>query len=73
MNNGVMLCVRCHHDVHRDNWQIHATAEEVWFTPPAAVDPERRRRPGGRRLFDAYPLEPEAVPKSESLNSADSQ
>ncbi|MFW7414092.1 DUF222 domain-containing protein [Demequina sp. SO4-18] len=57
--NGVMLCVRCHHDIHNDNWQIHATAEEVWFTPPAIVDPARRRRPGGRRLFDAYPLEPE--------------
>ncbi|GMA36953.1 DUF222 domain-containing protein [Demequina litorisediminis] len=57
--NGVMLCVRCHHDVHRAGWQIHATASEVWFTPPAEVDPTRRRRPGGRRLFDAYPLEPE--------------
>ncbi|MFW2513684.1 DUF222 domain-containing protein [Demequina sp. SO4-13] len=57
--NGVMLCVRCHHDIHNADWQIHATAEEVWFTPPAIVDPARRRRPGGRRLFDAYPLEPE--------------
>ncbi|MDN4479697.1 HNH endonuclease signature motif containing protein [Demequina muriae] len=59
MDNGVLLCVRCHHDIHRDDWQIHATPDEVWFTPPATVDPARRKRPGGRRLFDAYPLEPE--------------
>ena len=60
--NGVMLCVRCHHDVHRAGWVIDATASEVWFTPPAEVDPKRRRRPGGRKLFDAYPLEPESPP-----------
>jgi len=60
LDNGVLLCVRCHHDVHRAGWQIHATANEVWFTPPESVDPSRRRRPGGRRLFDAYPLEPES-------------
>ncbi|WP_062135115.1 HNH endonuclease signature motif containing protein [Demequina aestuarii] len=59
MDNGVLLCVRCHHDIHRDDWQIHATADEVSFTPPATVDPARRKRPGGRRLFDACPLEPE--------------
>lgn len=59
MDNGVLLCVRCHHDIHRDDWQIHASPDEVWFTPPATVDPSRRKRPGGRRLFDAYPLEPE--------------
>ena len=59
MANGVLLCVRCHHDIHRDDWQIHASADEVWFTPPATVDPARKRRPGGRRLFDVYPLEPD--------------
>ncbi|WP_084129848.1 HNH endonuclease signature motif containing protein [Demequina sp. NBRC 110055] len=69
--NGVLLCVRCHHDVHRAEWKIDATPTEVWFTPPAEVDPARRRRPGGRRLFDAYPLEPperSGLPeRSESL------
>ncbi|WP_144276420.1 HNH endonuclease, partial [Demequina sp. NBRC 110053] len=59
LDNAVMLCVRCHHDVHRAGWDIHASAQDVWFTPPAEVDPKRRRRPGGRRLFDTYPLEPE--------------
>ncbi len=59
--NGVLLCVRCHHDIHREDWQIHATADQVWFTPPATVDPAQRRRPGGRRLFDVYPLEPDGV------------
>ncbi|WP_239066506.1 HNH endonuclease [Demequina activiva] len=55
MDNGVLLCVRCHHDIHRDHWIIDATTTEVWFTPPATVDPERRRRPGGRQLFDSLP------------------
>jgi len=58
LRNGVLLCVRCHQDLHNQGWRIEASAEEVWFIPPASVDPERRRRPGGRRLFDAHPLEP---------------
>ncbi|WP_159449563.1 DUF222 domain-containing protein [Demequina sp. NBRC 110057] len=68
--NGVMLCVRCHHDVHRAGWKIEATASEVWFIPPAEVDPARRRRPGGRRLFDVYPLEPE-VPRGADAAEVD--
>ncbi|WP_144018536.1 HNH endonuclease signature motif containing protein, partial [Demequina sp. NBRC 110051] len=52
-NNGVTLCVRCHHDVHREGWIIVATHTEVWFIPPAHLDPERTPQPGGRRLFDA--------------------
>ncbi|WP_084104444.1 DUF222 domain-containing protein [Demequina sp. NBRC 110056] len=70
LSNGVLLCVRCHHDLHRAGWKIDATPEEVWFTPPAEVDPERRRRPGGRRLFDAYPLEPESDPDPGGASEA---
>lgn len=48
ISNGVLLCVRCHTAVHRDGWEIHVDSEHrVWFTPPAHVDPGRRRRLGG--------------------------
>ncbi|WP_284327525.1 HNH endonuclease [Demequina litorisediminis] len=59
--NGVLLCVRCHHDLHRDGWFVDASATEVWFTPPASIDPARRRRPGGRRLFDSLAFGDEAL------------
>ncbi len=51
--NAVTLCAKCHHDVHREGWVIVATETEVWFIPPAHLDPERTPQPGGRRLFDA--------------------
>lgn len=50
--NGVLLCVRCHHLIHRDGWEIRATATRVEFVPPESVDPERRPRLGGREMFD---------------------
>ncbi|WP_084078798.1 HNH endonuclease signature motif containing protein [Demequina sp. NBRC 110057] len=70
LSNGVMLCVRCHHDIHRDSWTIHATPTEVWFTPPATIDPARRRRPGGRRLFDALAFD--ATPLADIIDAAES-
>lgn len=53
LSNGVTLCVKCHHDIHREGWIIVATHSEVWFIPPAHLDPTRTPQPGGRRLFDA--------------------
>ncbi|WP_234998765.1 HNH endonuclease signature motif containing protein [Demequina sp. NBRC 110057] len=67
--NGVMLCVRCHHDVHRDGWIIKVTSTEVWFIPPAHLDPHRTPQPGGRRLFDAMPTPTELPDESEVLSS----
>ena len=52
LSNGVLLCVRCHHLIHRDGWEILATATRVEFVPPASIDPTRRRRLGGREMFD---------------------
>ena len=47
LRNGVMLCVGCHHRVHEYGWGIEVDAQDdVWITPPASVDPERRRQPG---------------------------
>ncbi|MDN4480895.1 HNH endonuclease [Demequina muriae] len=51
LSNGVMLCVACHHTIHRDAWGIEASNEQVWFRPPASVDRERRPRLGGRARF----------------------
>ncbi|WP_156162274.1 HNH endonuclease signature motif containing protein [Demequina iriomotensis] len=46
--NGVLLCVSCHHRIHDDGWTVRATATEVWFTPPAAVDPRQVPIQGGK-------------------------
>jgi hypothetical protein len=50
--NGVLLCVSCHHRVHRDGWDIDVRDNEVWFTPPRAVDPQRTPRRGGRARIE---------------------
>ncbi|WP_431308384.1 HNH endonuclease [Demequina litorisediminis] len=66
LSNCVMLCVRCHHDVHRAGCIIEASATEVWFIPPAQVDPDRTPQPGGRRLFDAVAT-PHQPPDSRDI------
>ncbi|WP_156163687.1 HNH endonuclease, partial [Demequina subtropica] len=48
LSNGVLLCTRCHHRIHDEHWQVRATATEVWFIPPANVDPTRTPRQGGK-------------------------
>ena len=46
--NGVLLCTRCHTQVHHDRWDIEVDADNrVWFTPPRQVDPEQHRILGG--------------------------
>jgi hypothetical protein len=47
LSNGVMLCTRCHHDVHRQGWNIVVHGNRVDFIPPATIDPDRRPQPGG--------------------------
>ncbi|WP_291381974.1 HNH endonuclease signature motif containing protein [Demequina sp.] len=47
LNNGVMLCTRCHHDIHRQGWEIQIRAGRVDFIPPPNIDSSRRSRPGG--------------------------
>ncbi|WP_062524973.1 HNH endonuclease [Demequina rhizosphaerae] len=49
--NGVLLCSHCHHVIHDQGWQIRATDTEIWFIPPASVDPSRTPRQGGRARF----------------------
>ncbi|WP_084103689.1 HNH endonuclease signature motif containing protein [Demequina sp. NBRC 110056] len=69
LDNGLLLCSRCHHDLHRQGWTVHATPTEVWFTPPKTIDPEQRRRPGGRMLHDHIPLTPEALEELEAAGT----
>ncbi len=50
--NGVMLCTRCHHDIHRQHWEILTRAGRVDFIPPPDIDPHRRPKPGGLAALD---------------------
>ncbi len=52
LSNGVMLCTRCHHDIHRERWEIRARSGAVEFIPPHEIDPTRRPRPGGRAAIE---------------------
>jgi len=47
LSNGVMLCTRCHHDIHRQGWQILTHHGRVDFIPPPHIDPLQRPQPGG--------------------------
>lgn len=47
VGNLVALCVSCHHRIHFGGWLIEIVDGVVWFTPPAVVDPARKRRKGG--------------------------
>ncbi|WP_173922573.1 AI-2E family transporter [Agromyces sp. Marseille-P2726] len=49
--NGVMLCSFCHHRMHREEWEIRASRDRVWFIPPPGIDPSRTPRLGGRARF----------------------
>jgi 5-methylcytosine-specific restriction protein A len=55
LSNGVLLCETCHHRIHDNGWEIRIDGRgidgEVWFIPPAHVDPARTARLGGRRRF----------------------
>lgn len=48
LRNGVLLCVRCHTQIHHDRWGIEVDEDNhVWFTPPPQVDPDQHRILGG--------------------------
>ncbi|WP_062519670.1 HNH endonuclease [Demequina silvatica] len=46
LENGIMLCVACHHWIHRDEWAIRFRQGSPEFIPPASIDPDQRPRPG---------------------------
>jgi len=52
LSNGVLLCARCHHRLHRDGWEIEVRDHAVRFVPPTGVDAERTPRLGGRHRYE---------------------
>jgi len=46
--NGVLLCVACHHRIHRDGWGIEVRDDEVWFQPAPIDGRTPLPRVGGR-------------------------
>lgn len=52
LSNGVLLCVSCHHRIHHGGWDINIRGTEVWFIPPATIDPDRTPRIGGRAHYE---------------------
>ncbi|WP_159449583.1 HNH endonuclease signature motif containing protein [Demequina sp. NBRC 110057] len=62
IDNGVMLCTRCHHDVHRYGWGIDVIAGQVYFTPPGSD--EHQRFVGGRAAFE-IDLDPPPTPDDD--------
>lgn len=52
LSNGVLLCTRCHHRIHRDGWVIRVEEGRVMFTPPRSMDTARTPVVGGRERYD---------------------
>ncbi len=77
LSNGVLLCSRCHHLIHRDSWDItiDATTGEVSFTPPRTVDPDRVPRPAAPnpRRLNPPPAPPPATPPSRPPDRNDTR
>jgi 5-methylcytosine-specific restriction protein A len=48
VDNGLLLCWRCHLLLDEHGWQVRREGERWWWTPPPWVDSTGRRRPGGR-------------------------
>ncbi|WP_324013942.1 HNH endonuclease [Microbacterium sp. JZ37] len=51
LDNGILLCVACHHRIHDDGWDIRIDGAGVdavpWFIPPPWLDHTRTPRRGG--------------------------
>jgi 5-methylcytosine-specific restriction protein A len=48
IDNGLLLCWRCHLLLDAHGWQVERTDGRWWWTPPPWIDPTGRKRPGGR-------------------------
>ncbi|MDS1113909.1 DUF222 domain-containing protein [Gordonia westfalica] len=50
LDNGCLLCQRCHTQVHHNGWDIMMGYDRhPWLIPPADVDPQRRALPAYNR------------------------
>ncbi|KUM38548.1 hypothetical protein AR539_03190 [Arthrobacter sp. EPSL27] len=43
-DNGVMLCSRHHHLIHKEQWTIQLHTGIPWFIPPPHIDPHQKPR-----------------------------
>jgi hypothetical protein len=48
LSNGILLCSKHHHIIHRNKWGIRVIDNVPWFIPPTSVDPTRKPRRGGK-------------------------
>lgn len=48
LRNGILLCSKHHHEVHRNNWMIEVRGDVPWFIPPSTIDRRRTPRRGGK-------------------------
>ncbi|MBN0974513.1 MULTISPECIES: HNH endonuclease signature motif containing protein [unclassified Gordonia (in: high G+C Gram-positive bacteria)] len=50
LDNGCLLCQRCHTQVHHHGWDIVMGFDRhPWLIPPASIDPQRRPLPAYNR------------------------
>ncbi|UKO93367.1 HNH endonuclease [Gordonia amicalis] len=50
LDNGCLLCQRCHTQVHHNGWEIILGFDRhPWLIPPADIDPRRRALPAYNR------------------------
>ncbi len=50
LDNGCLLCQRCHTQVHHNGWDILLGYDRhPWLIPPADIDPQRRPLPAYNR------------------------
>ncbi|WP_078113472.1 HNH endonuclease signature motif containing protein [Gordonia sp. IITR100] len=50
LDNGCLLCQRCHTQVHHHGWDIVMGFDRhPWLVPPTSIDPHRRPRPAHNR------------------------
>ncbi|UPW10570.1 HNH endonuclease [Gordonia terrae] len=50
LDNGCLLCQRCHTQVHHHGWDIVMGFDRhPWLVPPATIDPQRRPLPAHNR------------------------
>ncbi len=71
LGNGVMLCTRCHHDVHRQGWGIRVQAGRVDFIPPSTIDPAGRPRPGGLAALEIGTADDARAPEPRESSARD--
>ncbi|MGW8935043.1 HNH endonuclease, partial [Gordonia terrae] len=50
LDNGCLLCQRCHTQVHHHSWQVVMGPDRhPWLIPPVDIDPKRLPRPAYNR------------------------